>query len=131
MFPRPDRSNQTPNFKKTDENPQLDIGWQEGVLNDSRPYRVEVWCEDQTSFVTYFFSVIGLEHETSDALVNMLEREGLLRFRLGAPRYTSATQIKDGRGQELWSVTVVVGTEDETFVDETAALQRYASRPAV
>jgi hypothetical protein len=42
--PKPDRSNSPPNLVKTDENPNLDLGWNEGFLTDGRPYRAEYWA---------------------------------------------------------------------------------------
>ena len=68
-YAKPDRSNFTPNFRKTPENPDLDIGWAEGSLSDGRPYRLECWAADQITNITVFVSRLGLEHlEGKEAL---------------------------------------------------------------
>lgn len=89
MHPKPDRSNYHPNFVKTAENPQLDIGWNEGCLSDARPYRVEAWSEDSVTSLTYFLSTEGLEGLTNEQAADLLEREGLLRY-LRPPRLRSS-----------------------------------------
>lgn len=43
MFDTPDRSDLVPNFRPTDENDVVDVGWCNGVLSDGRPYRAEYW----------------------------------------------------------------------------------------
>lgn len=41
IYPKPNRSDFKPNLKRTHKNDVLDIGWNEGVLSDGRPYRRE------------------------------------------------------------------------------------------
>lgn len=105
----PDRSNHVPNRIKTEENPQLDIGWNEGTLTDGRPYRVECWCEDQITSLTYFFSREGLPELTRESAADLLEREELLVF-LG-PRSAYPVPIEDAAERPIWSVNVVVGID--------------------
>ena len=54
MYPKSNRSNQTQNYVKSEENTVLDIGWNEGILSDGRPYRAECWAEDQVTMLTFF-----------------------------------------------------------------------------
>lgn len=124
--PKPDRSAYRPNFIKTAENPQLDIGWNEGFLTDGRPYRVECWAEDQVTSLTFFFSTSGLEGLTNPQFAELLEREGLVRYRSGGRRSAYAMPLSDPSGNSLWSVNVVIGDDEETFVDDSVSLRSYS-----
>jgi hypothetical protein len=53
-FPIPDRSKQPVRAEK-DEDGVVDIGWCDGVLSDGRPFRAEMWAQDQVSCLTIFF----------------------------------------------------------------------------
>src|SRR5688572_70832 len=110
MFPKPDRSNYKPNFHKTPDKDSLDIGWNEGVLSDGRPYRAEAWCQDQTNFLTYFFSTSGMEQFMRNQLIELLEREGLVRF-VSQQRYVGAGILTDASGNEIFSLTVTLSID--------------------
>lgn len=126
MYPRPDRSTFKPSFRKTAENDDvLDIGWQEGVLSDGRPFRGEYWCQDQVSTITFFLSRMGLENATDADFQQLLETEGLLRFKPGKARYVIARPFVDSAGNEMWSINVVVGDEDDTFIESGLPIERY------
>ena len=124
MYPKPDRSDQTPNFVKFEENEALDIGWNEGVLGDGRPYHVECWAEDQITMLTFFFSTAGIEKYSEKMLKDLLVEEKLVQFiKNDAP--LSTMRITDAGGKELWSVNVVIGTEDELFANDLISLRAY------
>jgi hypothetical protein len=53
-----------------------------------------------------------------------VERVGLIRFLTGK-RYCSSRKIKDDSGNELWSINVVVGVEDQLLVEPSTRLQGY------
>ena len=123
---KPDRSTFKPNVKKTPENDALDIGWAEGVLSDGRPFRMEYWCQDQNSIVTFFFSTIDLEFTDQANVRDFLGREGLARFRTSVGEPTGGRWIDSG-GNEMWSWTVLFATDDDTYADVTdIPLSRYA-----
>lgn len=124
LYPRPDRSAFTPNFRKSDENPAVDIGWAEGTLKDGRPYRAECWAEDGLTSLTFFLSTIGLEALTDADFAALLEGEGLLRF-TGEGRYVAACPLTDSSGNDMWSVNVVVGDDETTFVVDQVQLRNY------
>jgi hypothetical protein len=67
--------NQTQNFVKSEENEALDLGWSEGFLSDSRPYRVECWAENQVTMLTIFFSTGGMENY-SDLMFKEFAEQG-------------------------------------------------------
>jgi hypothetical protein len=126
IYPRPVRSDQERHFVKTPDNDVLDIGWDEGVLSDGRPYVAEFWCQDQVSLLTFFFSRHGLEEESNESLKELLVREGLVAFE-SAEQFVVARPCRDASGNDLWSVNIVVGDEDSTFVRDNIPLRRYAN----
>ena len=121
---RPDRSGYSPNFAKSDENPSIDIGWAEGALSDGRPFRAECWAQDQSTFLTFYFSRRGYENATNEAIACLLEGEGLLRF-AGEAHPVSAQPFRDAVGHDLLMATVVVGTEEAIFVQDSLSLLPY------
>ena len=123
-YPKPDRSNFQPNLSKTPENDVLDLGWQEGILRDGRPFRGEYWCQDQISMITFFFSTIGLENASQEDLKLLLVSENLIQFKPGRAR-VEARKVVDSSAHEMWSVNVAVGDEDETFVEGGRPFQGY------
>lgn len=127
-FKKPDRSNHRPNFEKTAGNDVVDPGWNEGFLSDGRPYRVECWCQDQVTSLTFFFSTAGLENISNSQFADMLMSEGLLKF-LSDRRFVAAAPFTDASGNDMWSVNVVVGDEETVFVSDHVPLRSYA-RPA-
>ena len=129
---KPDRSNITPNFKKSAERPALDIGWNEGILSDGRPYRMENWAEDEVSSVTFFMSTAGLENYSNAQFADLLEREQLLRYHVGGRRSAYSIPFTDASGNSLWSVNVVFGDDEKTFAEVLVPLRPYGhvSAPA-
>jgi len=110
---------------KTPENDALDVGWQEGILSDGRPFRGEYWCQDQVSILTFFLSQVGLETASDEDFEQLLEREGLLKFKPGEARYLSAAPFVDSAGNDMWSINVVVGDEDGTFIEGGLPIEPY------
>lgn len=130
MYPKPDRSGYQPNFTKSEENDKLDLGWNEGVWSDGHPFRMEVWCWDQTTNVTFFVSRDNLPDRPREAWADLLEQEGLVQFGTHGQRSAYAVAVEDDRGQPVWSINVMVGIDDDLLVDGTIPFVRYESRPA-
>ena len=124
MFPAPDRSNYVPRRRSTPEDGSVDIGWDAGVLTDGRPWRAEAWAEAGATVLTFFFSALGLEQATAADLAALLAREGLIRYRT-APGRANGMLIDDASGNSLWSVSVVIGVDDEVLVEDTTRLRSY------
>jgi hypothetical protein len=125
QFPVPDRSRQPVRMLK-DENGMIDIGWCEGVLSDGRAFRAEMWAQDQVSSLTIFFSTLGLEALEPDEICSLVAQEGLVSFEEGAESYCASDKYVDNSGQELWSVNIVVGVEQQTFVRDTVPIFGYS-----
>ncbi|HQV28803.1 MAG TPA: hypothetical protein PKY66_16155 [Thermoflexales bacterium] len=124
MYPAPDRSNYVPRRQSTTDDGSVDIGWDAGVLADGRSWRAEAWADSGMTILTFFFSTLGLELATDADLAALLAREGLIRYRT-APGRANGTVIDDAAGNPMWSVSVVIGTEDETQVEDTTRLRPY------
>ncbi len=123
-YPKPDRNGFIPNKAKTPENDALDIGWAEGTLSDTRPYRMECWAQDGVTSVTFFLSTIDLSGGDKKWWSWFLRKEGLLSF-FGEKQFIGVAHFTDPSGNEMWSVNVVVGDEDETYVTDTPAINPY------
>jgi hypothetical protein len=124
-YPKPDRSDHKPNFIKTEENEALDIGWNVGVMKDGRPYRTEFWCMDQTSFLTFFTSTKGVEDVSKYDLLEILEREGLIKFKEGFQNIV-AFKKQDSSGHEMWIITIEIAYDDEVIIEEEGpTFQKY------
>jgi hypothetical protein len=123
-FPSPDRSRQTIAHHK-DEDGILDIGWGEGAMSDDRPFRAEMWAQDGVSMLTVLFSSIGLEDADPASIADLVETEGLVSYRPGAQKYCTPVKIIDDGGNGMWSVNIVVGDEDETYLDASVPIFAY------
>lgn len=123
-YPEPDRSDFEPNFAKTGENPAVDVGWARGTLSDGRPFRAECWAEGGATYLTLFFSRAGLENATAEAVGVLLEGEGLLSF-TSERRPVSARPYTDASGNDLLTVTVVVGSEGDLLAKDSLDLRPY------
>jgi hypothetical protein len=121
----PDRSGYEPNFSKTVENDKLDIGWNEGVMSDGRPYRMEAWAWDQTTSLTFFTSMDGLPDRSKEDWATLLETERLVQFGNNGRRTAYAVPITDSGNQAMWSINVMVGAEDELYVEDSIAILPY------
>ncbi len=123
-YPKPDRSGRRPNNTKTEEQPEIDIGWSEGFMSDGVPYRAECWAQDQVTMMTLFFSAHGKESWTNQQLIDLLLTEKIVKF-LTDHRYVEALPLLDDAGQGMWSVNVVMGDESNLFADYSAPLRPY------
>lgn len=128
IYPWPDRSNQVP-ITKAGPYQDQDIGWAEGRLKDSRPFRAEVWrgADLGAYHLTILFARRGLEFVDQlpqDQLASILARERLVFFR-SDKRYVIVKPWTDPDGNELWWVSIVLGDSNNWFADTTVQLQPY------
>jgi hypothetical protein len=124
-FPLPNRTSSRPSFVRTAEDPHLDLGWDEGIFTDGRPYRAEVWAEDGATYLTFFFAAEGLESFNTASLRSYLEKEQMVKFLREDAVFIGANRIMDDASVEVWSVTVVVGDEDGTFIEDGTHLKPH------
>lgn len=100
-YPKLDRSDFHPNFKKIEQNDAVDIGWSEGVLSDGRACRAECWAIDQVTMLTFFSSDKNIETASTVGLNNLLIKEGLIEF-LTDKNVTAVRKFNDPVGNTLW-----------------------------
>jgi hypothetical protein len=125
-FPIPDRSKQPVRSTK-DEEGVIDIGWCDGALSDGRAFRAEMWAQDQISMLTIFFSSISMNELNQDAIRQFVQKEGLVSFAEKTDqKYCSAAKFTDDAGNQLWSVNIVVGDEDTTFLTNSIPIFQYS-----
>lgn len=124
QYPNPDRSSVPRCFDRRSGADQLDIAWTEGTFNGGRPYRKEFWTQNQLSLVTFFFSSIGLEDLGNRQLAQLLIDEDLIRF-TGEQSYCAGVRLIDDSGNDMWSLNIIVGSEDEIYVVDQQDMSRY------
>ena len=99
------------------DDPEVNIGWDTGLLGADRPYFMECWATNGITMLTYFVSAVGMEDATEKDLVKLLTDHHLFRLRdPGNPR-TTVMKFEDSRGNVFFSFNVTVGVEDEIYLD--------------
>ena len=121
-YPKPDRSDYKFNASKSAHNEVIDVGWDEGFLPDARPFRAECWAESGISMVTFFFSTQGLETSTEAQLMEILKKDGLIKP-LNDTIHVTAMPMSDASGNDMWSVNIVVGDENQVFLQDKLKLR--------
>ena len=124
-YPVPDRSDQAPSLMKNDDG-IVDIGWCDGVMNAGRPFRAEMWAQDGISMLTVFFSAKGIESMRSDQLQELVVKEGLVAFRTEAQTFCQSAEYTDCAGNLMWSVNVVVGNDEGSFLTASTPIFPYS-----
>lgn len=124
--PKPDRSTYKVNRVKTEENDQIDIGWNEGVLSDGRPYRIELWAQDQITSVTVFLSTEGIETYSNQQFVELLEKEHIVWWSPGATKSAYGLPLEDSSGNPMWSINVVIGADGGPSIADTVPILPYS-----
>jgi len=124
-FPIPDRTNRPIRTVK-DEDGVIDIGWCDGVLSDGRGFRAETWAQDQVTVLTVLFSVVGLAGLDQAAMKRFIEQEQLVAFGATGPRYCTAAMFTDEAGNQFWSVNIVVGDDEETYIAGSVPVFPYS-----
>lgn len=115
-YPVPNRSDFTPNQSRDDDQrPEGDINAVTGTLSDGRSYLCESWFTEGMALVTYFFSVRDLEESSSEDLLSLLQPE--LRAAAVPEEFkrlnpSELRKIMDASGNEMYSLTFVVGMPD-------------------
>ena len=127
-FPVPDRSDQRINHAK-DENGVIDVGWNEGLMSDGRPFRMEMWAEEGVSMLTVFFSATDLPDLDDEQMAALVLAEGFVTFREGADHYIDKMLRTDPAGNAVWSANIVVGDEDQTYVAGSLPIFRHPDGP--
>ena len=97
------------------------IEYKEGHFDDGTSYVAELWCEDLVTLVTYYFSTENLANDESE-IEKYLIKVGKLKE--GEEHHLGIMVIElDAEacyrpvGEDIYSVTVAVGDDTETFCE--------------
>ncbi len=115
-YPVPNRSKFIPNQYCNDS--QLregDLGAKSGMLENQRPYRLELWWQDGMTAITLFFSVIDIESLSPRSLLKLvrpvLEQEYIPKEHQILTQ-ENITIITDAEGNDMYSISFIVGFND-------------------
>lgn len=103
-------------YESRTEDGDVNIGWNIGLVEGSRPWFGECWATEGITMLTYFISTRDIEDRTTEQLKAMLEEPGIVKFANPERDNTPAVKkLTDGKGNEFFSVNITVGVEDETY----------------
>jgi len=124
-YPRPDRSGYRLNLVQESDSEWLDLGWNEGVFGDGRPFRMEVWKQSGMTGAHFFFSTRDLDDLTGDSCCDLLERESLVQF---SPTSRRVKVIRgfDTIGQSVWAVMVLFGDANGRYANPGIEMVPYS-----
>ena len=109
-LPMIDHTEEMPERNEYGEN---NIGWNAGLLEETRPYFVECWAVDQISMLTIYVSAKEIEKKTAKELEQWLQDVGYFRYRDDKYSPAKVETIKDPDGNEFFVISIAVGIEDE------------------
>lgn len=87
----------------TSDTEVCNIGFNEGTLEDGRPYRVEVWSSYGITNATIFFSNIDLEEASPKAIKKMLIDNNIIEL---IEDKIYITEIEDTEENTFFSINV-------------------------
>lgn len=85
------------------------IGFSEGILSDSRPYRLEVWESYNIKNVTIFISIKGFEESSEEEIKNYLVKEGIIEIKEDD---IYITEVEDSNEEIFLSVNMPIQDHD-------------------
>jgi len=124
----PDRSGIPRNFKSTDANPDIDLGWCQVDTPQTGPFTAELWLAEGSTLIT-FFVLEKPESKFSEAeFLASLADSQLLMMREDGP-YVATVGAVDARSRKMYSVNVVVETEGTWIATCNLKFHLYADAP--
>ena len=123
-------------FEKVDygeewyDDPWYNLGWDTGILAGNRPYFLECWATCGITMLTYFVSADGIGEYGAPELLAMLDKAELVQVTDPSRPRTEVMKYEDDNGREFFSINIVAGDEEGTYVSggmmyPFAALNRY------
>src|SRR5574344_1288529 len=92
----------------TSDSDICNIGYAEGVLKDSRPFRAELWSAYNVETLSIFISNIGLESKTYEEVVellnNIVER---------SDEKSDMNERTDSNDKEVIVINIPINDDDE------------------
>lgn len=101
---------------------ETDIGWNAGLLLDSRPFFAECWAKDGMTMMTFYLSTRGIEDYSGDDVIRLIHESGFFHFKEPGQRGFEALKFNTSKGEEFFSVTIPVGFDDAPALLEGAPI---------
>lgn len=98
------------------DDPWYNLGWDAGLLEGNRPYFLEGWATCGITLLTYFVSTEGIGEYGMPELLAMLEKAKLVKILDPSDPRTEVKKYVDDHGREFFSINIVVGDEEGTYV---------------
>ena len=86
------------------------IGYNEGVLSDQRPYRIEVWSSYDITNATIFISIKDIENKSEEDIKEYLQKENIIKV-IDDDIYI--TEVEDSEDNTFLSVNVPIFDGDK------------------
>ncbi len=98
-----------------DENGDVNIGWNAGLIDDNRPFYCECWATEGITMLTLYVSTEGIEDYDAVQLEKLFTDIGYYKPKEGNEVKNSKGLMKftDNNNNEFFSFNVVVGIDDE------------------
>ena len=98
------------------DDPITNVGWDAGLAGGNRPYFLMCWAMCGVTTLTYFVSTEGIAEYGKEELLAMLQEAKLFRILDPENPRTGVITFTDGNGNEFFSVNIVSGDEENTYV---------------
>ena len=95
---------------------EVNVGWNAGEYEKGRPFFAECWAEDGLTMLTIFVSALGMEETTAAQLDEHFQRIGFYKA-LSEAHEPECIRFTDGAGNEFFSLNLLVGAEDDVFLE--------------
>ncbi len=103
-------------FPGRSEHGEYNVGWNAGEYEKGRPFFAECWAEDGVTMLTIFVSAQGMEETTAEQLDEHFRRIGFYKA-VSEDRGMECLRFKDDAGNEFFSLNLLVGAEDDVFME--------------
>ena len=97
------------------------IDYHEGYFDDGTSYVSELWCEDNVTFMTYYFSSENLKNDEKEIEKYLINEGKLIE---GQEHHLGIMEIElSGEacyrhvGEDIYSVTVAIGDDDIDYCE--------------
>lgn len=89
----------------TSDTEVCNIGYQEGILSDSRPYRLEVWSSYNITNATVFISIQDLEDKSEEEIKSYLVKNKIIEI-IEDDIYI--TEVEDSEDNSFLSINIPI-----------------------
>ncbi len=118
-YPLLDCTWQTP---PRDENGEVNIGWNAGLIGENRPFFVTCWASEGITTLSIYVSSLEIEDVTPEELTDMLLKEQYFRYRDGSHAAAQVDRFGKRGKDEFFLITVTVGVGDRPAEIEGAQI---------